>query len=78
MSAFTPAVKSCCVTVMISNKTVFCLPETYRMTCPRLDTAASRAHTQQFHHWQVLSRQMGITPVLAWSPRRMMSLIAIL
>ena len=20
----------------------------------RLDTAASRAHTQQFHHWQVL------------------------
>lgn len=25
----------------------------------RLDTAASRAHTQQFHHWQVLSRQMG-------------------
>ena len=24
----------------------------------RLDTAASRAHTQQFHHWQVLSRQM--------------------
>ncbi len=31
----------------------------------RLDTAASRAHTQQFHHWQVLNRQMGITPVLA-------------
>ena len=27
----------------------------------RLDTAASRAHTQQFHHWQVLSRQMGET-----------------
>ncbi|CAM8681277.1 16S rRNA (guanine(1207)-N(2))-methyltransferase RsmC [Kluyvera sp. M-M157-B] len=25
----------------------------------RLETAASRAHTQQFHHWQVLSRQMG-------------------
>lgn len=25
----------------------------------RLDTAASRAHTQQFHHWQVLNRQMG-------------------
>ena len=25
----------------------------------RLDTVASRAHTQQFHHWQVLSRQMG-------------------
>ena len=25
----------------------------------RLDTAASRAHTQQFHHGQVLSRQMG-------------------
>ena len=25
----------------------------------RLDPAASRAHTQQFHHWQVLSRQMG-------------------
>lgn len=25
----------------------------------RLDTAASRAHTQQFHHWQVLSRQMA-------------------
>ncbi|UMX60213.1 hypothetical protein MJ391_04310 [Escherichia coli] len=25
----------------------------------RLDTAASRAHTQQFHHWQVISRQMG-------------------
>ncbi|VTN13805.1 Ribosomal RNA small subunit methyltransferase C [Raoultella terrigena] len=25
----------------------------------RLDTAASRVHTQQFHHWQVLSRQMG-------------------
>ena len=25
----------------------------------RLDTATSRAHTQQFHHWQVLSRQMG-------------------
>ena len=25
----------------------------------RLDTAESRAHTQQFHHWQVLSRQMG-------------------
>lgn len=25
----------------------------------RLDTAASRAHTQQFQHWQVLSRQMG-------------------
>ncbi|WJD50838.1 MULTISPECIES: 16S rRNA (guanine(1207)-N(2))-methyltransferase RsmC [unclassified Enterobacter] len=24
----------------------------------RLETAASRAHTQQFHHWQVLSRQM--------------------
>ncbi|VED11520.1 ribosomal RNA small subunit methyltransferase C [Escherichia coli] len=43
----------------------------------RLDTAASRAHTQQFHHWQVLSRQMGITPVLVWSPRRMTSQIAI-
>lgn len=43
----------------------------------RLDTAASRAHTQQFHHWQVLSCQMGITPVLVWSPRRMMSQIAI-
>ena len=25
----------------------------------RLDTATNRAHTQQFHHWQVLSRQMG-------------------
>lgn len=25
----------------------------------RLDTAGSRAHTQQFHHWQVLNRQMG-------------------
>lgn len=25
----------------------------------RLETAASRAHTQQYHHWQVLSRQMG-------------------
>lgn len=25
----------------------------------RLDTAASRAHTQQFHHWQVLNGQMG-------------------
>lgn len=25
----------------------------------RLDTAASRAHTQQFHHWQALNGQMG-------------------
>ena len=25
----------------------------------RLETAASRAHTQQYHHWQVLSRQMN-------------------
>ncbi len=25
----------------------------------RLETAASRAHTQQYHHWQVLDRQMG-------------------
>ena len=25
----------------------------------RLDTAFSRAHTQQYHHWQVLSRQLG-------------------
>ncbi|WP_435928989.1 16S rRNA (guanine(1207)-N(2))-methyltransferase RsmC [Dryocola sp. BD613] len=25
----------------------------------RFETAASRAHTQQFHHWQVLSAQMG-------------------
>ena len=25
----------------------------------RMDTAASRAHTQQYHHWQALSRQMG-------------------
>ncbi|WP_202301387.1 16S rRNA (guanine(1207)-N(2))-methyltransferase RsmC [Dryocola clanedunensis] len=25
----------------------------------RFDTAESRAHTQQFHHWQVLSAQMG-------------------
>jgi 16S rRNA (guanine1207-N2)-methyltransferase len=25
----------------------------------RLDTALSRVHTQQYHHWQVLSRQMG-------------------
>ena len=25
----------------------------------RLDTAASRAHTQQFHHWQALNSQMG-------------------
>lgn len=25
----------------------------------RFDTAASRAHTQQLHHWQVLERQMG-------------------
>ncbi len=25
----------------------------------RFDTAASRAHTQQLHHWQVLDRQMG-------------------
>jgi hypothetical protein len=38
----------------------------------RLDTAESRAHTQQFHHWQVLSRQMGDNAVLAWwqRPRR--------
>lgn len=43
----------------------------------RLDTAVSRAHTQQFHHWQVLSRQMGITPVSVWSPRWMTSQIAI-
>ncbi|EEI9464047.1 16S rRNA (guanine(1207)-N(2))-methyltransferase RsmC [Salmonella enterica subsp. salamae] len=25
----------------------------------RFECAASRVHTQQFHHWQVLSRQMG-------------------
>lgn len=25
----------------------------------RFETAASRAHTQQLHHWQVLDRQMG-------------------
>jgi 16S RNA G1207 methylase RsmC len=25
----------------------------------RLDTALSRAHTQQFHHWQALNSQMG-------------------
>lgn len=25
----------------------------------RLETAASRVHTQQYHHWQTLSRQMG-------------------
>ena len=25
----------------------------------RLETAESRAHSQQFHHWQTLSRQMG-------------------
>jgi 16S rRNA (guanine1207-N2)-methyltransferase len=25
----------------------------------RLETAFSRAHTQQYHHWQALSRQMG-------------------
>ncbi|ECG8513294.1 16S rRNA (guanine(1207)-N(2))-methyltransferase RsmC [Salmonella enterica subsp. salamae] len=25
----------------------------------RFECAANRAHTQQFHHWQVLSRQMG-------------------
>ncbi|WP_079966177.1 16S rRNA (guanine(1207)-N(2))-methyltransferase RsmC [Salmonella enterica] len=25
----------------------------------RFECAASRAHTQQFHHWQALSRQMG-------------------
>ena len=25
----------------------------------RMDTAASRAHTQQYHHWQALRRQMG-------------------
>ncbi|ROP59916.1 16S rRNA m(2)G 1207 methyltransferase [Enterobacter sp. BIGb0383] len=25
----------------------------------RFETAASRAHTQQLHHWQVLERQMG-------------------
>jgi len=25
----------------------------------RFECAASRAHTQQYHHWQVLSRQMG-------------------
>lgn len=25
----------------------------------RLETAVSRAHTQQYHHWQVLDRQMG-------------------
>ncbi len=43
----------------------------------RLDTAASRAHTQQFHHWQVLSRQMGDNAVSVWSPRRMTSQIAI-
>lgn len=43
----------------------------------RLDTATSRAHTQQFHHWQVLSRQMGDNAVLAWSPRQMTSQIAI-
>ncbi|XPE24635.1 hypothetical protein ACNKHM_08150 [Shigella sonnei] len=28
----------------------------------RLDTAASRAHTQQFHHGRCLSRQMGDRP----------------
>ena len=25
----------------------------------RFDCAESRAHTQYYHHWQVLSRQMG-------------------
>lgn len=36
MSAFTPASEVLLRPVMISNKAVFCLPETYRMTCPRV------------------------------------------
>lgn len=43
----------------------------------RFECAASRAHTQQFHHWQVLSRQMGDNVVLAWSRKPAMSPTAI-
>ena len=36
MSAFTPASEVLLRHSDDSNKAVFCLPETYRMTCPRV------------------------------------------
>ena len=42
----------------------------------RLDTAASRAHTQQFTTGRYC-RQMGDNARFSWSPRRMTSQIAI-
>lgn len=60
MSAFTPASE-----VLLRHSDEF---ETCRVLFAgdmqddlpaRLDTAASRAHTQQYHHWQALSRQMN-------------------
>jgi 16S rRNA (guanine1207-N2)-methyltransferase len=59
MSAFTPASEVLLRHSDDFESAAFCLPVTCRMTCPHVWTPASRAHTQQFHHWQVLSRQMG-------------------
>lgn len=42
----------------------------------RFDCAESRAHTQYYHHWQVLSRQMGAR-ALAWRRSRAILLTAI-
>ncbi|TGC97044.1 16S rRNA (guanine(1207)-N(2))-methyltransferase, partial [Salmonella enterica subsp. enterica serovar Wilhelmsburg] len=60
MSAFTPASE-----VMLRHSEdvelsrSLCAGEEQADLPARSECAASRAHTQQFHHWQVLSRQMG-------------------
>lgn len=43
----------------------------------RFDCAESRAHTQYYHHWQVLSRQMASAHALAWWRSRAILLTAI-
>lgn len=43
----------------------------------RFECAASRAYTQQFHHWRALSRQMSDNVRFNWSRKPAMSLTAI-
>jgi 16S rRNA (guanine1207-N2)-methyltransferase len=60
MSAFTPASEVLLRHSDDFEPAAFCLPVTCRMTCPHVWTPRPAAPTpSSFHHWQVLSRQMG-------------------
>ncbi len=59
MSAFTPASEVLLRHMMISNKAVFFLPETYRMTCPAFRYRGQPCSYPAIPPLAGVSRQMG-------------------